>query len=189
MGVSLAALVVAASGGAYAAVTASQATIVACVHNKGGGLYSAQKCARRDKRLTWNVIGPVGPAGGQGPAGAQGSAGAKGSAGAQGPAGTSGALAYAYMDRTATLKDTRNFSGFTHPSTGTYCLVPSGGVSATTSPVAVLTAEYERSATSTLAAYLADGAPACPAGDYTVLTTDFSGTSTNNVAFFIVVPS
>jgi len=45
MGVALAALFVAASGGAYAAVTSSSGAIVACVHHKGGGLYVARTCA------------------------------------------------------------------------------------------------------------------------------------------------
>ncbi len=72
MGVALVALVVAASGGAYAAVTASPTQIHACVHHHGGGLYQARKCGHGDSRLVWSVIGPsgpAGPAGGQGPPG------------------------------------------------------------------------------------------------------------------------
>ncbi len=65
-GIALVALVAASSGGAYAAVTASQGTIVACVHRVGGGLYEAHSCARRDQHLVWNAAGPRGP---QGPAG------------------------------------------------------------------------------------------------------------------------
>jgi hypothetical protein len=57
MGVALAALALAASGGAYAATTGSSGTIVACVHHSGGGLYVAHKCARHDSHLTWNVAG------------------------------------------------------------------------------------------------------------------------------------
>jgi hypothetical protein len=49
MAVALAALVVAASGGAYAAVKGSPRTITVCVHHKGGGLYTARKY-RRDSR-------------------------------------------------------------------------------------------------------------------------------------------
>jgi hypothetical protein len=88
MGVSLAALVVAASGGAYAAVTGSSGAIVACVHQKGGGLYIARKCARHDKRLKWSVTGPQGPAGRDGaigPVGPAGLAGPTGDTGAPGP--------------------------------------------------------------------------------------------------------
>ncbi len=88
MGVSLAALVIAASGGAYAAATGSSGAIVACVHQKGGGLYIARKCARHDKGLKLSVTGPQGPAGRDGaigPVGPAGPAGPKGDTGAPGP--------------------------------------------------------------------------------------------------------
>jgi hypothetical protein len=81
-GVALAALVLAASGGAYGAGAGSSAAITACVHHGGGGLYLARKCARRDKRLTWNEIGPTGPRGLPGPQGLQGLQGLQG---VQGP--------------------------------------------------------------------------------------------------------
>lgn len=68
MAVSLVALVVAASGGAYAAVRSSAPVITACVHDKGGGLYTARRCARHDRRLKWNVTGPPGQPGQPGPA-------------------------------------------------------------------------------------------------------------------------
>jgi hypothetical protein len=58
MGVALAALTVAASGGAYAAATGSSRAIVACVHHQGGGLYVARRCARKDRSLKWSVTGP-----------------------------------------------------------------------------------------------------------------------------------
>lgn len=66
MVVALVALVIAASGGAYAAVSSSK-TISACVHRHGGGLYTAHKCARHDQRLTWDVTGPQGAPGPAGP--------------------------------------------------------------------------------------------------------------------------
>ena len=76
MGVALAALVVAVSGGAYAATSGhSRETIAACVRHKGGALYVAQKCAHRDRRLTWSTQGPRGPAGPRGAAGGNGAAG------------------------------------------------------------------------------------------------------------------
>ena len=90
MGVALVALVVAASGGAYAAVKSSPSTISACVHHKGGGLYVAHKCARHDARLRWDVTGPTGRQGEQGVMGLQGPAGQPGGqhgAGIQGPPG------------------------------------------------------------------------------------------------------
>jgi hypothetical protein len=74
MGLSLAALAVALSGGAYALGKGSSSTIVACVHHKGGGLYVARRCARHDKRLSWSVSGPPGAKGPTGLQGAQGPA-------------------------------------------------------------------------------------------------------------------
>jgi hypothetical protein len=76
--VALATLVLAAAGGAYAAVHASSSTISACVRHKSGVFYAADACRPRDARLTWNVAGPPGPAGAQGPAGPQGPIGATG---------------------------------------------------------------------------------------------------------------
>ena len=72
MGVAFVALIIAASGGAYAAVSASPEQIHACVHHHGGGLYEARMCAHGDKRLIWSVIGPSGAAGPPGPQGTQG---------------------------------------------------------------------------------------------------------------------
>jgi hypothetical protein len=88
MVVALTALVVAATGGAYAAVNSSPNLVVACVHAHGGGLYQAHKCSRKDKRLQWSVTGPRGNAGvpgTQGPTGLQGPTGPQGPA--TGPAG------------------------------------------------------------------------------------------------------
>ena len=90
MAVALAALVLGASGGAYAAVATSSGTITACAHHKGGGLYLARKCARHDKRLTWNAIGPRGAAGTQGLQGSQGLQGLRGLQGLQGQTGSQG---------------------------------------------------------------------------------------------------
>lgn len=84
MGVSLAALVLAASGGAYAAATSS-GTIVACAHHTGGGLYVAQKCGHQDKHLRWSVTGPRGPRGAQGSTGQTGAQGPQGAQGVPGP--------------------------------------------------------------------------------------------------------
>jgi len=90
MGVALVALVLAASGGAYAAVKSSSSTISACVHHTGGGLYVAHKCARRDARLRWDVTGPPGSQGTQGIMGLQGPAGQPGGPGVQGGRGIQG---------------------------------------------------------------------------------------------------
>jgi hypothetical protein len=67
MGVALIAVVIGATGGAYAATSGSSGTIVACVHHRGGGLYVAHKCARHDRRLQWDVRGPQGLTGPAGP--------------------------------------------------------------------------------------------------------------------------
>jgi hypothetical protein len=67
MAVSFVALTVAVSSGAYAAGSSSAPKITACVRHQGGALYTARKCARHDRTLTWNVAGPPGPS--TGPAG------------------------------------------------------------------------------------------------------------------------
>jgi hypothetical protein len=63
LGVAVVAVVLAASGAGYAAGSGSARSITACVHHKGGGLYSAAHCAHGDRRLTWSVKGPTGPTG------------------------------------------------------------------------------------------------------------------------------
>jgi hypothetical protein len=194
-------LVVLAAGGGYAIASSGGSTITACVHKHGGALYVG-KCKKGDRALTWNKVGPAGKAGAVGSPGSQGGqglqgitgqnggSGASGATGATGPAGAPGtALAYALMNRSGTLQHVRNFSGYTNPATGEYCLVPSGGVTPAASPVALVSVEYESSATAALAAFVLEGAPDCPAGNYEVRTYNFSSTLSSNVAFYIVVPS
>lgn len=89
MVVALIAVVVAATGGAYAASKTNSKTIGACVNHRGGAVYVAKKCRRRDKRLTWNTTGPRGPAGAPGTPGTQGTQGAQGLPGPAGPVDTS----------------------------------------------------------------------------------------------------
>jgi hypothetical protein len=90
MGVALAALVLAASGGAYAAASNGSKTITACEKHKIGTLYVAVKCARDDKRLRWSVTGPRGASGRRGATGASGPKGTSGATGSQGPPGDAG---------------------------------------------------------------------------------------------------
>lgn len=93
-------LVVIATGGAYA-TTSRGGEIGVCVHEQGGGLYSAQHCVGRDQKLRWNASGPqgpTGPTGPAGPAGPKGDTGATGLAGATGPAGLSGISDYRIVD-------------------------------------------------------------------------------------------
>jgi hypothetical protein len=85
LAVSLAALVLAASGGAYATVSTSSRTINACASHKGGGLYVGRHCARRDTRVSWNTVGPIGATGAQGPQGRPGPQGVRGAQGVAGP--------------------------------------------------------------------------------------------------------
>lgn len=105
MTVALLALVVAASGGAYAAVTKAPAAIAACEQHRTGGLYIARRCRAGDRRIRWNVTGPRGATGHAGGAGATGPAGARGATGSPGPAGPAsgaagGDLAGSYPDPT-----------------------------------------------------------------------------------------
>jgi hypothetical protein len=91
MAVALASLVIAMSGGAYAAVNASSSTtITACVRHRGKVLYTARRCARGDAELSWNVAGPRGPRGLPGVQGQVGVPGAPGEPGAPGAAGEPG---------------------------------------------------------------------------------------------------
>ena len=77
-------IVLAVAGGGYA-IASGVGTITVCVQHNGGGLYKASRCAKRDKRLSWNKVGPRGPTGATGATGAQGSAGQNGATGPAGP--------------------------------------------------------------------------------------------------------
>lgn len=66
-------------GGGYAIAAGGGATIKACVHRANGDLYIKSKCQRRDRKISWNMVGPRG---------ATGAAGPQGATGATGPAGT-----------------------------------------------------------------------------------------------------
>ncbi|HEY1853290.1 MAG TPA: hypothetical protein VGG40_01770 [Solirubrobacterales bacterium] len=88
VGLGAAALLVAAVG-AYALASSSGDTITVCVNRKGGALYKAKKCAKTDRKLTWNTQGPQGAAGQPGPPGPRGEQGAQGQKGIQGPPGIS----------------------------------------------------------------------------------------------------
>lgn len=72
------AVLMAAGGGAYALATSAGGTITVCVSHANGTLYEAKKCAKHDKKLSWNT---------QGREGIQGLHGAQGQQGAQGPQG------------------------------------------------------------------------------------------------------
>jgi hypothetical protein len=58
--------------GAGYALASSNKTIHACVHHKGGDIYIAKKCAKHDKKISWNKVGPRGATGATGATGPQG---------------------------------------------------------------------------------------------------------------------
>jgi hypothetical protein len=77
-------LVLAVAGGGYA-MASSSGTITVCVQHNGGSLYKARKCAKRDKRISWNKVGRRGPTGATGATGATGQTGQTGQTGPAGP--------------------------------------------------------------------------------------------------------
>ncbi len=153
------------------------------------------------KKLTKKAIkslrgkrGPAGPAGPAGPKGATGATGAKGATGPQGPAGTARAYAMVFPGGTFEAARTKNFSAVSNPSTGIYCLTPSGGVTEAGSAPAI-TVEEINSSGDNLSAFWRDstGGPfECAAGQFEVLTYAFTAGGdnalNNSVAFTIVVP-
>jgi hypothetical protein len=112
------ALVVAASGAAFAA-TRGGGSITACVHRLGGGLYQAKHCAKRERKLTWSVAGPAGATGRQGAAGAKGDGGAQG---AQGDSGSAPGFAFVLADGTVQKKGGSIDIAIHKVKTGEYCL-------------------------------------------------------------------
>lgn len=79
-----------AGGGAYALASSSGGTITVCARHKSGTLYEAKRCAKHDKKLSWNKQGPPGSAGIPGPQGSTGMPGARGPQGIQGQHGVQG---------------------------------------------------------------------------------------------------
>jgi hypothetical protein len=77
-GVALVTAMLIAGGGAYALARSTNSTVTVCVHHKSRTLYQAKKCAKHDKKLSWNKRGRTGP---RGPQGTQGVPGAQGQAG------------------------------------------------------------------------------------------------------------
>jgi hypothetical protein len=88
VGISLAALIMALGGGAYAVASGSAITV--CVSKHSGDLYRASKCSKGDSKLSWNQTGPQGAQGPQGTQGAQGVQGNQGNQGIQGNQGNPG---------------------------------------------------------------------------------------------------
>jgi hypothetical protein len=91
---STAALVLAMSGFAVAAVPGSGRVIHGCYSKRGGSLRvvaASAKCARSESAISWNQQGPRGPVGAKGAAGQAGRPGANGTNGTNGAPGASGA--------------------------------------------------------------------------------------------------
>jgi hypothetical protein len=61
-----------AGGGAYALASSTGSTISVCVNHTNRTLYKAKKCAKHDRKLSWNKQGRTGPRGPQGTQGIQG---------------------------------------------------------------------------------------------------------------------
>ena len=113
-------VVLLAAGGGYALASGSSKKITACVHKHGGGLYSG-KCAKHDKKLTWNTTGPAGPTG------ATGATGAPGATGPQGPGATS-----LVFNGAGTATPTATTLGTAGPyGLSTECIQPSAGTTTT----------------------------------------------------------
>lgn len=131
----LVALVIAASGAAYAAAKGG-GTITVCVHHQGGALYQAKRCAKHDKKLSWNKQGVQGAQGLQGPQGQAGKDGTNGTNGINGTNGTDGAVA----GYSATQAGSVDFTGASAKTILTLSL-PAGSyiVQAKTAPSAAAT--------------------------------------------------
>ena len=113
-------VVLLAAGGGYALASSSSKKITACVHKHGGGLYSG-KCAKHDKKLTWNTTGPAGPTG------ATGATGAPGATGPQGPGATS-----LVFNGAGTASPTATTLGTAGPyGLSAECIQPSAGTTTT----------------------------------------------------------
>jgi len=124
----VAVVVVLAAGGGYAVASGSSKKIIACVHKHGGGLYTG-KCAKHDKKLTWNTTGPAGRAGPTGQTGATGATGPMGAIGGTGGTGPQGPAATTFVfDGTGVASPTATTLGTAGPYTlSADCVQPSSG--------------------------------------------------------------
>ena len=120
-------VVLLAAGGGYAVASSSSKKITACVHKHGGGLYTG-KCAKHDKKLTWNTTGPAGPEGATGAPGPTGATGATGAPGATGPTGPT-SLVFNGAGTGTPAATTLGAAG--HYSLSAECVQPSAGTTQT----------------------------------------------------------
>jgi hypothetical protein len=91
-------LLITITGLAWASVPAANGVVTGCYDGKSGALRiidaeAGQTCSSREKQITWNQTGPVGPQGRPGPTGVPGlpgPQGVQGETGLQGPQGVPG---------------------------------------------------------------------------------------------------
>ncbi len=190
------------SGGAYATVSSSGGSIVACVHKNGGGLYVAKKCAKQDKSLRWSVTGPQGLPGPQGLRGLQGLQGPEGSQGVAGTPGAAGAPAtklFAQIESDGSVNASnpvgvtarKYFTGVYLVNFGqdiTHCaaLVTQGGLPIFGSPTSGTTGAPNGAGRTDMFSGGYNLAPGFSSTD-TVVVETFSGTSPSDSPFFLAV--
>ena len=95
----VAVLALVAGGGGFAYAAVSPGVIDACKNNTSGVLRAAATCKETETAISWNQVGPQGPAGSRGSVGPQGAVGPKGATGAKGAPGMDAFLAVAAADR------------------------------------------------------------------------------------------
>jgi hypothetical protein len=141
LAVALAALLAASTGWAVAA-TSTSPVIRACANKKTGALRLASKCRRNERRVNWNVHGPVGLQGLRGTAGQSGLQGPKGETGTVNTSGfytktesdsrfipqsNSRPYAWGQVRADASLRPVSSrVVTVTHPETGLYCVLLTG---------------------------------------------------------------
>jgi hypothetical protein len=143
-------------------------------------------CRTREQQIAASELGVVGPAGQNGQNGTNGTNGTNGAPGT--------ARAYAQMDAAGTpqfvVTRTKNFTGFTRPNTGVYCLTIDPALALdpqTVAAVATVVFGNTVGITTPIVEVRGAAASSCPAGNFAVHT--FDGTTASNaVSFMLVVP-
>lgn len=182
-------IVVVLAGGGYAVASGGAGTVKACVNHVTHTLY-AGPCARHDKKLTWNKVGPVGP---RGPQGNPGTPGTPGTPGAPGTA-----KAYGYINSSGTFDAARskNVTASSTPVPGEYCVTVSGASAQTEGAVATpnWSGDDTNSTQITHAEWRSSSAGCASPSDFDFKTFSVTANGTNLVntqtaeGFFFIVP-
>ncbi len=171
------------AGGGYA-MASGGGTITVCVHKHSGGLYVGH-CARHDRALRWNKVGPQGPPGQSGQSGQPGAPGS--------------ALAYAHVYEDSSTQTmmldtsaTKNFVSIS-PATQSdeWCLTPAPGINPHTHPAVVSPRIYTYNSNLFMRVDTTDGSPGsdCPVGHPVyVVQADYANGGAVKVDYNIVVP-